>query len=1162
MSRFEKRIGIIVIPLIVCIGTIASACRTRYEPAKLSREHLGHNYDEAVRAFYVGVAAMQVGDDARAEEKLIKVTELAPEEPTAWANLGLLALRRQEFDVAAGRLERARSLTPENSYINLFFGLLDVGLDRTQEAIKHLNVAIESDPKNVQAMYSLSKELEKLGGEKNERDAQRLLKRILEAEPDNLAVALELGRLAAKRGDASELLRVSEQLSSQSASWSTEAREQFAAFKDAAAGSNAELITTRIIFLRNVLVRLPEYRQGYTSVQPPPDRIAEPISRLILLPVANETPAPPDIETRFAPESVPDIRGKWDTVGSILLKEEWTPSLLVSNSRTVRLSGGVSLTFPGGTTAPAPDGVLGLDYDYDFQTDIALAGVRGFRLYRQNKPNKFDDVTAKTRLPMEIVNGDYIGIWAADLESDGDLDIILGQRDGPPVVLNNNGDGTFQSIKPFEGVASLRSFVWTDLDADGDPDPVLLSADGQLHIFSNERLGRFRERSVPQGLGKVAAIAAADLNNDGILDLAVLCGDGTIFSVSDRSEGQDWYIKEIAKWPNVPDNLTAETSRLFAADLDNNGAIDLVASGSVEARVWLSDVQYVFQPLAAPLTRARVFSVADINADGRLDLLALNDSGEPVQLMNRGQRDYQWKEVRTRAKQATGDQRINPFGIGGEVEIRSGLLVQKQPIAAPLMHFGLGQYSSVDVMRIVWPNGSVQAEFDLRSDIPSSAPAVFDQRLEGSCPFLFANNGDRVQFITDLIWRSPLGLRINAQDIAAVSQTEDWVKIRGDQLAPVDNVYDIRITAELWETHFFDHVSLLAVDHPVGTEVFVDERFAVPPPEMKIYAVSTPQPILRAVDDNGSDVTDVVRVRDGRFLDTFGRGQYQGVTRDHYVELDLGDAPPQTGPLWIIAYGWVHPTDSSINVALSQGRHPQPQGISLEVFDKQGRWKAARTGLGFPAGKNKTILINLDGLFQPGAPRRLRLRTNLEVFWDWIGWATGLSDQSLNVKRIPTNSADLRYRGFSKKIQANDSSPELPDYNCLASTVQRRRDLIGYHTRFGDVRELLERVDDRYVIMNAGDELLLRFPASPPPPDGWVRDFVLVADGWEKDGNYNTTFSKTVLPLPSHDHPNYSGPAGRLEDDPIYRRYPGDWFEFHTRYITPESFQQALRSGR
>ena len=96
-------------------------------------------------------------------------------------------------------------------------------------------------------------------------------------------------------------------------------------------------------------------------------------------------------------------------------------------------------------------------------------------------------------------------------------------------------------------------------------------------------------------------------------------------------------------------------------------------------------------------------------------------------------------------------------------------------------------------------------------------------------------------------------------------------------------------------------------------------------------------------------------------------------------------------------------------------------------------------------------------------------------------------------------------------------------------------------------------------MMNAGDEMSFKFAAPIAPPEGWVRDFVLVGDGWVKDGDFNTTFSKTVLPLPSHDRPDYTNAPGRLEDDPVYMRHSSDWQEYHTRYITPERFQNALR---
>jgi hypothetical protein len=143
--------------------------------------------------------------------------------------------------------------------------------------------------------------------------------------------------------------------------------------------------------------------------------------------------------------------------------------------------------------------------------------------------------------------------------------------------------------------------------------------------------------------------------------------------------------------------------------------------------------------------------------------------------------------------------------------------------------------------------------------------------------------------------------------------------------------------------------------------------------------------------------------------------------------------------------------------------------------------------------------------------------------------------------------------------QANPSSPEIPDYNQLASTTQIWRDLSGYYTRYGDVRELLAGIDDRYVIMNAGDELSLRFAAPPAPPAGWVRDYVIAGDGWIKDGDYNSTYSQTVLPYPYHARKDYNTPPGRLEDEWVYRHHPEDWQTFHTRYVTPRIFTEALR---
>src|SRR5262249_10654885 len=159
---------------------------------------------------------------------------------------------------------------------------------------------------------------------------------------------------------------------------------------------------------------------------------------------------------------------------------------------------------------------------------------------------------------------------------------------------------------------------------------------------------------------------------------------------------------------------------------------------------------------------------------------------------------------------------------------------------------------------------------------------------------------------------------------------------------------------------------------------------------------------------------------------------------------------------------------------------------------------------------------------------------------------------------LQADSADLHFRGVLDMTRANQSSPELPHYDRVVHIGQFWRDLIGFYTRYGDVRELLEHKDDRYVILCAGDEMKLRFKVPPGPPTGWKRDFVWKCDGWTKDGDLATLFGKTVLPLPAHDLNTYNTAPGRLEDDPVYRRHAKDWEVYHTRYVTPLAYERGL----
>lgn len=898
-----------------------------------------------------------------------------------------------------------------------------------------------------------------------------------------------------------------------------------------------------------------------SEIKPQPGEETEPFTHFVRLASPQFKPALPDEGMSFIPQPVGNISGGWNWIGTVSLSGMGTPAVAVANEREVRLTTGAAFPFPGGKSGskPTAEGVLPVDFNYDFKTDLVLAGAGGLRFMRQDKPDSFVDVTSQTKLPRSVIDGVYTGAWAVDIEADGDLDIVVGTESGLPLVLRNNGDGTFLPIRPFAGVSGVRQLVWADLNGDGNPDAALIDGSGRLHIFLNQRSGNFHEQAVPGDASAVAGIAVADVNHGGVLGLVVLRKSGAIISMSLADDGKNWTTSQIATVPDPAGYLTGDV-RLRVTDLDNNGAFDLLlapVASSQKPLIWLQGAGGTFHLMNKLPASTLVLGAADLTGDGRLDLLELSADGQPIEAANHGTKKYHWQTIRPRAHQATGDQRINSFGIGGEIEIRSGLLVQKQPITGPELHFGLGEQDGADVARIVWPNGSVRAEFALKAD----QEIVAEQRLKGSCPFLFAYNGKQMDFVKDSVpWGSAIGLRINSLGTARIEATQEWYKIGRKELVPRNGFYDLRVTGELWETYYYDYLSLMVVDHPVGTEIFTDERFSVPPVKLAITAVATPQPIARAIDDNGQDVTSILRTLDGKYLDNFGRGQYQGVTRDHYVEIDLGDDAPKSGPLWLIAKGWLHPSDSSVNVAMSQGHHEQPQPLSLEVPDGHGNWKVARPNLGFPAGRKKICLIDLANIFVPGTPRKVRLRTDLEIYWDSIEWAKGLPDTPLKIARLAPGTADLHYRGYSVIHQANASSPEIPDYNHLMATTQIWRDLPGYYTRYGDVRELLSGIDDRYVIMNAGDEMSLRFAAPTPPPTGWVRDYVLAGDGWIKDGDYNSTYSQTVLPYPHHDRREYDTPPGKLEDDWEYRHHAGDWQTYQTRYVTPKIFENALRS--
>ena len=268
----------------------------------------------------------------------------------------------------------------------------------------------------------------------------------------------------------------------------------------------------------------------------------------------------------------------WTWIGAIALGSAGRSGRRTGERPGSALVDGSNISVPGGPSriAPLPEGILQIDFNYDFKTDLVLAGAGGVRLMRQDAPDKFTDVTANTKLPKSVTNASYTGAWAVDIEADGDLDIVLGKKDGVPQVLRNNGDDTFTVIQPFPGISGVRAFAWADFDADGNADAAIVDGAGRLHIFHNERQGQFREVALPANLPTVKALGVADTDNDGVLDLLAVESNGAIVSVS-FSEKSGWSVTPLVQVPNPAANLAGEV-RLQVADLDNNGALDLILS--------------------------------------------------------------------------------------------------------------------------------------------------------------------------------------------------------------------------------------------------------------------------------------------------------------------------------------------------------------------------------------------------------------------------------------------------------------------------------------------------------------------------------------------------------------------------------------------------------
>ncbi len=1150
MIRRSQNLLAVVAPLLLV------ACRGR-EPAG------GLERDAAIlTARTLGLAYLRSQQFAQAETAFAKIVALAPDQALGYANLGLVHLRLGRYDVAEREIRRAAALDTASDDIALTLAKVYELTGRPSETRREVDRVLRRTPDDLRALYELTV-LEPASKE-------AYLRRIVARAPGNVAARLELVDVLLARGAADSAAAHLEALERQLPELPREATRFFRqALVLAQSGRAAAAAAPATTFHRFMETTAPyqaslDKLRGASGVSPgypiltfnpiitPPAQDARTIAAAIRF--SDVTGA---VGLGGVPPRAGDVAlatGDYDGDGGedVFVAGQLFHNELAHATETTGRAGiqlrdrAVAATFG--------------DYDNDGRPDLYVATASGGILFRNAGDSTFTDVTVAAGLGGAPPATTALFV---DLDHDGDLDLFLATPAGNR-VYRNTLDGRFQDVTgPMGlgggGAGGTRDAAFGDLDGDGHVDLVVVGNDGRLTLFRNAGQGRFEDATRASGLaqaaqpGYAAAVAVGDYDNDGFLDLFVAAPGGTA-PVLYRNRGDGTFESDRRSTALAALRTLAARAAVFF-DFDNDGFLDLVVVGEptrAGARgVYLlrndQTGRFVDQSSILPtdLRGASRVAAVDYDRDGDLDLIVVAEDGRPRLLLNDGGNANQYVKVELAALR-TGSGKNNRFGIGSTLELRAGKLYEARVVTSPVTHFGLGQRLKADVLRVRWPNGVAQTVYYPGTD----ADILEQQILKGSCPFLYAWDGTAFQFVTDVMWRSALGMPLGIMtsggiDIAAAPShaSREYMRIPGRALASKNGRYVLQLTEELWETAYLDQAKLVAVDHPDSVDVYVDEGFVPPAPgpaALRLYAVAHPRPPVAATDEHGTDWLPALRARDDRYVAPLTLTRYQGLATLHDLILDLGDLKGlASDSVYLFLAGWIYPTDASINIALAQSGKPGVIFPYLEVKDREGGWRRA-ADVPFPSGKNKTVIVDLTGKFL-SADHRVRIRTNMEIYWDQAFVAAAGSPSASAITPLDPVTADLHYRGFSRLYRKGGRYG--PDW---AAYEDRSREspwepITGRFTRYGDVLPLVRAPDDMYVIMAPGDETTLTFDAStaPPLPPGWTRDFLLYTDAWLKDSDRNTAAGGTVAPLPFHGMSRY--PYGSDE------AYPKD--AAHERYL-------------
>ncbi len=1116
---------------------------------------------EALRQKNFGVAYLEQRRVEPAEAAFYQVVELAPGEALGYANLAMCCLRRGRLAAAQSWIDQAWQRAPGDIQVLLRRAEVQLSSGAAPQAITSFAAVLDLDSRNLMARYGLVVALNtRQDDPAAARRVSQEVEKLYEIAPRNIEVALRRAQVAVQAGDfevAAQTLSGIRMLIDDlpAAQDLLEETLRSVQAKETAAVNQLRMLT-------NLLRPTARYRQALAELQPPLMGIPlEKFSDGFYDKLLRERP--PRTSLRFRPVEFDDLPGDAVVSGPVAngsldfadVDRDGREDVLAAGATQpggalqlwLSASGKWTKAWADKTWSPARAARF-VDFNDDGQFDVVAVGDESLQLLSRDDLGQWRDVTEVADLSREP--GTTLELLDADNEGDLDLCVAtpLGFR-----LWQHRGDGTYRSVEERAGLSDIgggcRQIMALDYDEDLDADLCVIDAKKHLVMYANLRHGRFQQVDCGLDVSATSAFLVADLDNDGREDLLQTRVDGSLWWQPNRGS-------RFAPAMRIADLAGVEQVEVF--DGDNDQWLDVIASSrqDQEQRIAvcrnLADGTWLLSDSLVCDQHCAALNYADVNADGALDIVALNSAGQLQVWQNVGGEGNHWLRVKLLGLRQ-GGAKNNLHGLGSKLEVKSKADYQARFVRRPVTHFGLGPHTQADLLRVIWSNGVPQNQFR-----PAADQAIREvQVLKGSCPYLYCWDGDQFAFVTDLLAAAPLGLR-PAEGVIAPDNPRELMTIPRGKVAKQNGEFVFQFTSELWETVYLDEVSLWVVDHPAGIDVFTDQRFHPPPyaPPSPIFTGQRLYP-RRATSSAGEEVTESLRYFDHRYPEKLVPTRFQGIVRPHELTLEFGAVDHLERPLLVVGC-WIFWTDTSINVAASQAKHPLPQPTELAAWDPQKRtWRTVPLPFWLPNGKDKWVVLDLTDFVASG-DARLRLRTSSQIYWDQVFLADAAPSAPHQVTRLVPRHADLHFGGFHRLYRPTPDGPHLYDYS-QTSELPLWATMTGLATRYGEVTELLTSPDDRLAIFTGGDEVTIRFAADALPtlPHGWVRDFLFYSDGWEKDSDRNTLTGETVDPLPFHGMSAYPyPPAESYPDDQIHREYRD---EYNTRPIGPAAFRRYVK---